>query len=113
MRRWYMMVAVAGLAGLSACSDTTFETDCCRVLESIEISPRTATVAVGDSTLFSATILDEDGETVQTNSLAWSVGTTARGAVVDGMFYANSAGTTYVYSIIGTLRDSALVTITP
>lgn len=113
MRRWYMMVAAAGLASLSACSDTTFETDCCRVLESIEISPRTATVAAGDSTQFSATILDEDGETVQTSSITWSVGTTARGAVADGMFHANTAGTTYVYSIIGVLRDSALVTITP
>jgi large repetitive protein len=113
MRRWYIMVAAAGMASVSACSDTTFETDCCRVVESIEISPRTATVAVGDSTLFSTTILDEDGQTVQTDDVAWSVATAARGAVVDGMFHANSAGTTYVYSTLGTVRDSALVTITP
>ena len=112
MRRWYITLAVAGLSGLYACSDSPLETDCCRLLTSIEVSPTTATVPAGGSQQFTATIRDDDNEVVETD-IAWSVSSSARGSVSpSGMFSAATAGEVYVRAVVGTLRDSALVTVT-
>lgn len=112
MRRWYVTLAVAGLAGLYACSDSPLETDCCRLLTSIDVTPATASVPVGGSQQFTATIRDDNDQEVETD-VGWSVTSSARGSVTgSGMFTATSAGPVYVRAIIGTLRDSALVTVT-
>lgn len=112
MRRWYITLAVAGLAGLYACSDSPLETDCCRLLTSIEVTPSTATVPAGASQQFTATIRDDNGEEVETD-IGWSVTSSARGSVTpDGTFNAASAGQVYVRAVVGVLRDSALVTVT-
>lgn len=111
MKRWPLL-AMAGLLALAACGENPVESDCCRLLTRIDINPDNATVAAGDSVQFSALVYDEDDETVTTD-ITWQVATAARGNVTaQGWFRATSAGTTYVRSIVGALRDSALVTIT-
>lgn len=119
MRRWYFALAVAGLAGLYGCSEQPLETSCCRLLTSLEVTPPTGTVAVGGTIDFEATVRDENDDIVETD-VAWSVVEVSEddegdGSVssITGVFTASSAGSVYVRAIVGALRDSALVTITP
>lgn len=118
MRRWYIALAVAGIAGLYGCSEQPLETSCCRLLTSIEVTPPTATVAVGETVQLNATVRDEDDQAVET-ALSWDVETvsdddTGAGEVSSsGLFTAGAAGSVYVTAGVGVLLDSALVTITP
>jgi hypothetical protein len=114
MKRWHLFTtAVACLVLLAACGDNDpLGNDCCRLLTRVEITPDNAALAVGDSVQFSAVTYDEANATVET-TITWQVATAARGTIAGtGWFKATSAGTTYVRSIVGALRDSALVTIT-
>lgn len=118
MRRWYIAVAVAGIAGLYGCSDQPLETSCCHLLTSIEISPPSGTVAVDGTMQFSATVRDENDAIVET-VIAWDVQEvdddeeTHGDVSSSGLFTASSVGSVYVTSSVGVLVDSALVTITP
>jgi uncharacterized protein YjdB len=113
MRRWTIALAVAGLAGLYACSDSPLETSCCRMLTSIEVSPPSGTVPANGTLQFTATVRDENDEVVDTE-VSWAVSSSAQGSVSpNGLFTASSEGTVYVRSTVGVLADSALVTITP
>lgn len=119
MRRWYVVLAVAGLAGLYGCSEQPLETSCCRLLTSIELTPPTATVPVGGTVQFAATVRDENNDVVETD-IAFDVEVvsdedTGDGDVASttGLFTATSVGSVYVTSSVGVLVDSALVTITP
>lgn len=116
MRRWYIALAVAGLAGLYGCNEQPLETSCCRLLSSIEVTPPTATLAVGDTLRFDAVVRDENDVAVETD-IAWDVETIeddgGNGEVTSGLFTAGAAGSVYVTAGVGVLLDSALVTITP
>lgn len=117
IRRRYIALAVAGIAGLYGCSEQPLETSCCRLLTSIEISPSNATLTVGETRQFDATVRDEDDVAVETE-IAWSVSNSAAGSVSGtGMFEALGTGvstdSTYVRSVVGALRDSALVIVNP
>jgi len=112
-RHCNLFAAAAALVLLAACSESPLETDCCRMLTRVEMTPEVATLAVGDSVQFAATVYDEDGVAVET-PVTWQVATAARGTITAaGWLRGNSAGTTYVRAVVGALRDSSLVTITP
>jgi hypothetical protein len=111
MKRWHM-IAATSLFVLAGCGESPLEEDCCRVLTRVDITPDVATVAVGDSVRFTALAYDDQNDSVET-PITWQVATAARGNITGtGWFRATSAGTTYVRSIVGALRDSSLVTIT-
>jgi hypothetical protein len=113
MKRWQLFTAAACVVLLSACGDNDpLGNDCCRLLTRVEITPDNALLAVGDSVRFSAVAYDEANAPITTD-ITWQVATAARGNITGtGWFRATSAGTTYVRSIVGALRDSALVTVT-
>lgn len=114
MKRGLLVAASAALAILAACSgDTPLDTDCCRLLKRVDMTPDVSTIRVGETVSFTAVAYDEDNQPVTTD-VTWQVATSARGAVTSaGVFRGSSAGTTWVRGIVGNLRDSSLVTITP
>ena len=81
------------------------------VIGSIEISPTEQSVSIGDSLQLSAEVKDTSSAEVDT-SVTWSVLDSTVGTIdANGLFIAQSEGTTQVVASLGDITDSTSVTV--
>ncbi len=79
---------------------------------SVEITPSSQTVSVGDSIQFNAEVKDTAGAEVDT-TVIFSVGNTDIGAIDEnGLFIAAAVGTTDVIASLGDIADTSVVIVT-
>ncbi|MDD2255152.1 DUF3344 domain-containing protein [Methanoculleus sp.] len=84
------------------------------VLTTIEVSPATASLAVGNKQQFTATAKDQNGDAMTNVAFTWSSGNETVGTVNQtGYFTALAAGTTTVAAAAGSVTGTAEVTVTP
>ncbi len=82
-----------------------------QVISSIEISPESATLTVGDSAQFTAVVTDTAGATIDT-TVTWSVSGGIGSVSESGNFTAETAGSGFVTAQVGSVSDSVAVTVT-
>ena len=111
------LAAGAALGVLGACgSSTTTPTTSTTVgpVASITISPAGATMTIGDTARFAASIFDANKNTITTDVVTWkssapSVATISDSGTVDAL----SAGTAEIIATDGTVADSVALTVQP
>lgn len=79
-------------------------------LQSVQISPADTALTVGDSILYTSVVTDTSGAVVDT-AVTWSVSGTFGSISQSGLFSADSAGSGFVIAALGSLVDSASVTV--
>ena len=82
-----------------------------QIISSIEISPESATLTVGDSAQFTAVVTDTAGATIDT-TVTWSVSGGIGSVSESGNFTAETAGSGFVTAQVGSVSDSVAVTVT-
>ncbi len=80
---------------------------------SIAVSPKTASISAGNSQAFTATASDGYNTWDVTSTVTWSINTTAGGSwdQSTGMYTSAAAGTWMVKATLGTLSDTATLTV--
>jgi len=77
----------------------------------IDVSPASASVAVGKTSTFTATPKDVDGATVTGKSVAWSSSDQAVASVSGGVVTAIKPGAVTITAAVGTVQGTASVTV--
>lgn len=82
-------------------------------LESITVTPSSATLKVGETKEFTATALDQDGNKISGVEISWSSSNMTVGTIGEssGIFTALAAGTTTITAASGEINGTATVTV--
>jgi len=84
------------------------------ILTSIEISPSSANVIIGETQQFSVTCRDQNNNEITCPTIVWSVSDTTKGMISDtGLFTGISEGITIITATSDTVIGTALVTVIP
>ncbi|WP_332449058.1 Ig-like domain-containing protein [Methanoculleus sp.] len=79
---------------------------------SITVAPATATLQIGGTRLFEATVLDQNDEELSNATVTWASSDEAVGTIDEtGLFTAVAEGTTTVNATIGNITGEATVTV--
>ncbi|CVK34100.1 Ig-like domain-containing protein [Methanoculleus bourgensis] len=101
----------ASANGISGTATVTV-TPAPRVLTTVDVSPATADIAVGETEQFTATCYDQNGEVMPDVSVTWSSSNEAVGTMTaGGIFTAHSEGATTVTASAEGVSGSASVTV--
>ncbi|WP_292367048.1 MULTISPECIES: Ig-like domain-containing protein [unclassified Methanoculleus] len=102
----------ASAGDVSGTATVTVEETAAPVVASIEVTPVTATIMIGDTQEFDAVCSDESGNTMPGVPVTWSCSDPTVGTVDDtGLFTALAAGTATVTASAGDVSRTATVTV--
>jgi len=103
-------VSATGDGGVSGTADVTVTE--VPVLNTIEVSPSSATLYVGETQEFTATGKDQYGDPIETGAITWASSDTHVGTISEtGLFTAVGSGATTVSATSGDVVGTATVTV--
>ena len=83
------------------------------VVTTIKVTPSAATLGIGETRAFQATVLDQDGNTMTGVAITWACSDSTIGTIdAGGLFTAKAVGTTTLTASAGEVSGPATVTVT-